>query len=117
MCGSQRTAFRSSGRKTFVSEHAVVIAFLDGQHSLGSGVHYVNRTLHNENDYITLPPRCEDRDAAKVQRVLQQYENQTDEEAVAEDEAAYDDEQQTIMIVPTKLVPEMRRLFARRGVS
>jgi hypothetical protein len=53
-------------------------------------------------------------DEARVRRVLQHYENQTDDEAVAEDEAAYRIEGQTMMAVPTELVPEVRRLIARR---
>jgi hypothetical protein len=37
--------------------------------------------------------------------VLKGYEQQTEEEAVAEDEAAYEDSTQVIMEVPRKLVP------------
>ena len=36
-------------------------------------------------------------DQERVQRVLKQYEQQTEEEAVAEDEAAYEDSTQAIM--------------------
>jgi hypothetical protein len=50
----------------------------------------------------------------RVRKVLAHYENQTDEEAVAEDEAAYQAEGQTVMIVPTELVPAIRQLIARR---
>ena len=53
-------------------------------------------------------------DAARVRKVLEHYENQSEDEAVAEDEAAYDGEGQTVMIVPTDLVPAIRRLLARR---
>ena len=53
-------------------------------------------------------------DEAKVQRVLKHYENQTEDEAVAEDEAAHEADGQTVMIVPTDLVPSIRRLIARR---
>jgi hypothetical protein len=53
-------------------------------------------------------------DEARVQRVLARYENQTEDEAVAEDEAAYKAEGQTVMIVPTDLVPRIRQLIARR---
>jgi hypothetical protein len=53
-------------------------------------------------------------DEARVQRVLDHYENQTEDEAVAEDEAAYKAEGQTVMIVPTDLVPRIRQLLARR---
>jgi hypothetical protein len=54
-------------------------------------------------------------DEARVRRVLEHYENQTEEEAVAEDEAAFQAEGQTVMIVPTELVPRIRQLIARRG--
>jgi hypothetical protein len=53
-------------------------------------------------------------DLARVQRVLAHYENQTEEEAVAEDEAAVQDENITMMAVPTVLVPEVLKLLARR---
>jgi hypothetical protein len=53
-------------------------------------------------------------DEERVQRVLAHYENQTEDEAVAEGEAAYEAEGQTVMIVPTDLVPAISRLIARR---
>lgn len=52
-------------------------------------------------------------DEARVRRVLAYYESQTEEEAVAEDKAAFEDPNQTTIAVPTKLVPEIRRLIAR----
>jgi len=54
-------------------------------------------------------------DAARVQRVLEHYETQTEEEAVAEDEAAHEDTGQTMMGIPNDLVPAVRQLLARRG--
>jgi hypothetical protein len=39
-------------------------------------------------------------DEQKVRRVLKHYEAQTEEEAVAEDEAAFEDTSQAIMEVP-----------------
>lgn len=51
----------------------------------------------------------------RVRKVLAHYENQSEDEAVAEDEAAYGAEGQTVMIVPTDLVPAILRLMARRG--
>jgi hypothetical protein len=50
----------------------------------------------------------------RVRKVLAHYENQTEDEAVAEDETAYETEGQTVMIVPTELVPAIRRLLGRR---
>lgn len=52
-------------------------------------------------------------DEQRVKRVLSHYETQTEDEAVAEDEAARDDKLGTIMTVPTELVPEVRKLIAR----
>ena len=52
-------------------------------------------------------------DEQRVKRVLSHYESQTEEEAVAEDEAARDDTLGTMMAVPTELVPEVRELIAR----
>jgi hypothetical protein len=53
-------------------------------------------------------------DEERVRRVLKHYETQTEEEAVAEDEAAHEPEGQTVMVVPTEQVPEIRKLIARR---
>jgi hypothetical protein len=52
-------------------------------------------------------------DEKKVQRVLKHYEQQSEEEAVAEDEAAYEDTTQAIMRVPRELVPSIRELIAK----
>jgi hypothetical protein len=54
-------------------------------------------------------------DEKKVRKVIAHYENQTEDEAVAEDEAAYEAEGQTVMIVPTELVPAIRQLIGRSG--
>jgi hypothetical protein len=50
----------------------------------------------------------------RVRKVLAHYENQTEDEAIAEDEAAYNAEGQSVMIVPTELVPAIRELLGRR---
>jgi len=52
-------------------------------------------------------------DEQRVRRVLEHYEQQTDEQAVAEDEAAYEDSTQTVMEVPRELVPTIRELIAK----
>ena len=52
-------------------------------------------------------------DQERVSRVLAHYEQQNEEEAVAEDEAALDDVTQTIMEVPKALVPAVRELIAK----
>lgn len=53
-------------------------------------------------------------DEARVQRVLDHYEVQTDEEAVAEDEDRFDVATHTIMEVPSDLVDAIRELIAKR---
>lgn len=53
-------------------------------------------------------------DEARVKRVLAHYESQTQEEAVAEDEAAYESTTHTAMEVPVDLVPKVRELIAKR---
>ncbi len=50
----------------------------------------------------------------RVRKVLENYERQTEEEAVADDEAAYEDTTQTVMEVPNELVPAIRELIAKR---
>ena len=45
-------------------------------------------------------------DDARVKRVLEHYESQTEEQAVAEDEAAAEQKGQTLMEVPSDLVPK-----------
>lgn len=51
----------------------------------------------------------------RVRKVLAHYENQSEEEAVAEDEAAYEDPKQTLFEIPNELVPAVRELLANRG--
>ena len=53
-------------------------------------------------------------DEERVRRVLAHYEQQTEEEAVAEDEASFADATQTVMEVPKDLVPAVRELIAKR---
>ena len=52
-------------------------------------------------------------DEERVKRVLAHYEKQTEEEAVAEDEAAYETRTQTAMDIPVQLVPKVRELIAK----
>ncbi len=54
-------------------------------------------------------------DEARVREVLAHYETQSEKEAVAEDEAAYEDLKQTVMEIPIELVPAVRKLLAQRG--
>ncbi len=52
-------------------------------------------------------------DVKRVQEVLTHYTQQTEDEAMAEDEAAFDDLTQTVMEVPNELVPAIRELLAK----
>ena len=52
-------------------------------------------------------------DKERVRRVLAHYEEQTEDEAVAEDEAAYEDRTQSVVGVPVELVPAVRSLIAK----
>ena len=52
---------------------------------------------------------------ARVQRVLKHYEQQTENEAVGEDEASFQLRGQTVMVVPKRLVPEITRLIDKRS--
>ena len=53
----------------------------------------------------------------RVRKVLEHYECQSEDEAVAEDEAAYEDRKQSLVEVPVELVPEVRALIARHKRS
>ena len=53
-------------------------------------------------------------DEERVKRVLAHYDQQSDDEAVAEDEATYESTTHTAMEVPVDLVPAVRELLAKR---
>ncbi|PWB78187.1 MAG: hypothetical protein C3F08_09150 [Candidatus Methylomirabilota bacterium] len=52
-----------------------------------------------------------------VKIVLAYYESQSEEEAVAEDEAALEMLDQTVMEVPTELVPAVREFIAKHKAA
>jgi hypothetical protein len=56
-------------------------------------------------------------DEERVRRVLDLYERQTEEEAVAEDEATFEDSTQAVVEVPRELVPAIRELIAKHKES
>lgn len=56
-------------------------------------------------------------DAERVKRVLDHYESQSKEEAVAEDEVTFEALDQTVMEVPTELVPTIREIIAKHKVA
>lgn len=51
-------------------------------------------------------------DDERVREVLEHYERQTDDEALAEDEDRLDSAKHTVMEVPPDLVPTVRKLIA-----
>ncbi len=53
-------------------------------------------------------------DEKRVKRVLEHYETQSEDEAIAEDEAAYEDTNQTFMEIPNELIPVVRELIAKK---
>ncbi len=53
-------------------------------------------------------------DEQKVRRVIAYYERQSEDQALAEDEAAFQGQSQTLMEVPSELVPVVRQLIAKR---
>jgi hypothetical protein len=56
-------------------------------------------------------------DEARVRRVLEHYDSLTDEEALADDEAAFDTASDTTMTVPADLVPAVRELISKHRRS
>ncbi len=48
----------------------------------------------------------------RVQRILSHYDSLSEDEEVAEDEAAFEDSTQTVMEIPNELVPTVRALLA-----
>ena len=52
-------------------------------------------------------------DEKKVRKVISFYEQQTEEEAAAEDEAAFGNQNKTLIEVPKELLPAIRKLIAK----
>jgi hypothetical protein len=54
-------------------------------------------------------------DEDRVRKLAEHYDNQTEDEQVAEHEAAMKaEENQTVMVVPTELVPDIVKLINKR---
>ncbi|MCI0641690.1 MAG: hypothetical protein L0Y72_16965 [Gemmataceae bacterium] len=51
----------------------------------------------------------------RIRQLLAHYENQSEEEQVAEHESAYSKRGQTMISVPTKLLPLIRKLLADKA--
>lgn len=52
---------------------------------------------------------------ARVKRLLQHHENQSEAAAAADDNAAWQDQSQTIMSIPNSLVPAIRELLSKHA--
>jgi hypothetical protein len=50
----------------------------------------------------------------RVRKLAAHYDNQTEDEQAAEIEAALSAENQTVMVVPTELVPEIVKLINKK---
>ena len=53
-------------------------------------------------------------DEERVRALAKHYETQTEDEQVAEHEAAFLAEGQTVMVVPTELVPKIVKLIGKK---
>ena len=51
----------------------------------------------------------------RVRKVIEHYENQSENEAIAEDEAAYENSSFTVMDIPKDLVSKVRELIAKQA--
>jgi hypothetical protein len=54
-------------------------------------------------------------DKERVQKVLDHYDTLPEDAAFAEDQAAFEGPGQTVMVVPSDLVPAVRELIAKHG--
>ena len=59
-------------------------------------------------------PYPEGWDEERVRKLAEYYENQTEDEQVAEHEAALRAEGNTIVVVPNELVPEIIKLISKK---
>ena len=62
------------------------------------------------NDPNLYPPGL---DAKQVREIIEYYDSLTEEEWIAELEAVDEDPNNTVMVVPTELVPAIRELLFR----
>ncbi|MGO9467236.1 MAG: hypothetical protein ACLQIB_19480 [Isosphaeraceae bacterium] len=53
-------------------------------------------------------------DEERIRKLAGHYDNQTEDEQVAEHEAAFLAEGQTVMVVPSALVPEIVKLIVNK---
>ena len=79
--------------------------------NLLKGIERKKKQTMKQNEF---PP---DWDEERVQSVIDYYENQTEDEAVAEAEAGLQDESITLMEVPTELVPVVLELISKHSAD
>jgi len=48
----------------------------------------------------------------KIDALIKHYEEQTEDEEVAEDEAAFNDPDQTVVLIPRALLPKVNKLLS-----
>ncbi len=53
----------------------------------------------------------------RIGQLAEYYDNQTEDEQVAEHEAALQAEGHTVMVVPTELVPEILKLITKKRTA
>lgn len=56
-------------------------------------------------------------DEERVRELIRHYDEQTEAEAIAEDEAVYEDPATAIVLVPKELVHDVEALIARHAAS
>ena len=56
-------------------------------------------------------------DEERVRGIVQHYDSMTDDEWMADDEAAFEDTSHSIMVVPNRLVPAVRELLSKHDGS
>ncbi|OCR02007.1 hypothetical protein BCD67_22505 [Oscillatoriales cyanobacterium USR001] len=56
-------------------------------------------------------------DEQRVRQTIEYYDRQSEDEAVAEDEAAFDNQDQAFVQVPLELLPLVRDLIAKHYAS
>ena len=65
----------------------------------------------NKKRKQTYPPGWDEK---RTKRLAEHYDSQTEDEQVAEHEATFRAEGQTVMVVPTELVPEIVKLISKK---
>ncbi|MEG3858593.1 hypothetical protein [Microcoleus sp. herbarium12] len=56
-------------------------------------------------------------DEQRVRQTIEHYDRQSEDEAAAEDEAAFDNQDQAFVQVPLELLPLVRELIAKHYAS